>query len=112
VAMHSMVFELKWLTEIVADYNNNLFLAEKYRVVAKSERVYNTQTWKIEQRSCYSFEKDIRDFLSCIKDPILYKVERGREYAPVCSKNDSYCFPMAVGHFSQRLRAELESELS
>ena len=45
--MNSMVFELKWLVEIVTDYNNNLFLAEKYRVLAKTEKVYNTKTWKL-----------------------------------------------------------------
>lgn len=36
VGINSMIFEFKWLTEIVSDYNNNLFLAQKYRVIAKS----------------------------------------------------------------------------
>lgn len=107
--MNSMVFELKWLVEIVTDYNNNLFLAEKYRVLAKTEKVYNTKTWKLELQNCFSFEKDIRDFLTCVDDPILFKVERGREYAPICSRNDSYCLHMAIDHFQSRLQAELES---
>lgn len=36
VGMNTMIFELKWLTEIVSDYNKSLFLAQKYRVIAKS----------------------------------------------------------------------------
>lgn len=71
-----MAFEFKSLTDIVTDYNNNLFLAEKYRVLAKTEQVYNINTWKLELRSCYSFEKDIRDFLGCVNDPMLFKVDR------------------------------------
>jgi hypothetical protein len=46
--------------------------------------------YKSEQRQCYSFEKDIRDVISCVKDPILYKVSRENDYAPVTTKTKGY----------------------
>ena len=36
-----MVFELQSLRQIIADYNHSLFLAEKYHVIGKIEKVYN-----------------------------------------------------------------------
>ena len=36
VGINSMIFEFKWLTDIVTDYNNSLFLAQKYRVIVKA----------------------------------------------------------------------------
>ena len=47
VGINSMIFEFKWLTDIVTDYNNSLFLAQKYRVIVKAEKVYNIKTWKL-----------------------------------------------------------------
>jgi hypothetical protein len=76
VAINSMVFELQSLTQIIADYNTSLFLAEKYHVIAKSEKIYNVQLFKGELRCCYSFEKDLRDIISCVEAPVLYKVCR------------------------------------
>lgn len=81
-------------------------------MLAKIEKVFNIKTNKIESRSCYSFEKDIRDLVSCVADPILFKVSREKEYAPIISKSDKYCLPMALNYFSQRLRIELDVELS
>lgn len=108
VAVNSMIFELACLTDLVADYNHSLFLAEKYRVIAKPEKVFNITTNRSEQRACYSFEKDIRDLISCVAEPILFKVAREEQYAPICSKSDKYCLPMALNYFGQRLRRELE----
>lgn len=43
-----MAFELSSLMKIIADYNNNLFLAEKYHVIQKEEQVYNFRFFKSE----------------------------------------------------------------
>ena len=50
-----MVFDLASLLGIISDYNNSLFLAEKYHVIQKEEIVYNFRIYKPEQRLCYSF---------------------------------------------------------
>jgi hypothetical protein len=41
-----MVFEFDSLTKLIADYNTNLFLAEKYHVVAKDEKVFDFKSGK------------------------------------------------------------------
>jgi hypothetical protein len=53
-----------------------LFLAEKYHVVQKHEQTYNFRLFKTEIKECVSFEKDIRDIVSCVENPLLYKVSR------------------------------------
>lgn len=45
-----MAFELSSLLSIITDYNNNLFLAEKYHVIRKEEQVYNFRIYKSEPR--------------------------------------------------------------
>ena len=50
-----MVFELESLTQTIADYNKCLFLAEKYHVIAKMEKLYNIKFFKEEMQMCYSF---------------------------------------------------------
>jgi hypothetical protein len=37
IAINSMAFELNSLLNIITDYNNSLFLAEKYHVIQKEE---------------------------------------------------------------------------
>ena len=97
--MNSLVVEFDWLTEIVSDYNSNLFLAEKYHVLSKVERVHNIKMWKTEKRLCYSFEKDIRDLVGCVNDPILFRVSRSEQYAPIWTRDGQYCLDSAVNHF-------------
>jgi hypothetical protein len=55
IATNSMVFELASLVEVISDYNNSLFLAEKYHVIQKEETVYNFRLYRSELRLCYSF---------------------------------------------------------
>jgi hypothetical protein len=107
-----MVFELQSLRQIIADYNHNLFLAEKYHVIGKVERAYNFGMARSEQRMCYSFEKDLRDIISCQDNHVLYKVSRTREYAPICSKKERYCLHIALNYFGLRLQEELDHELT
>ena len=55
IATNSMVFDLASLVGVISDYNNSLFLAEKYHVIQKEEVVYNFRIYRPEQRLCYSF---------------------------------------------------------
>lgn len=103
-----MVFELASLRQILQDYNKSLFLAEKYRVIAKEEKIYNIRCFREEVRVCYSFEKDIRDIIACVERPLLFKVSRRRSYVPICSRSKEYSFAEAVSHFEQQIREELE----
>ena len=100
-----MAFELSSLLSIITDYNNNLFLAEKYHVIRKEEQVYNFRIYKSEPRECYSFEKDIRDIVSCIPDTVLYRVSRRDEYAPVMTRNKGYALNEALNFYQLRLEA-------
>ncbi len=102
-----MAFELAALVKIIADYNNSLFLAEKYHVIHKEEQVYNFRFFKTEPSECYSFEKDLRDVISCVKDPLLYKVPRKDQYVPILTKNKGYALSEAQTFYQERLEAEL-----
>jgi hypothetical protein len=46
IATNSMVFDLAYLVDIISDYNNNLFLAERYHVIQKEEVVYNFRLYR------------------------------------------------------------------
>jgi hypothetical protein len=107
IATNSMVFDLAYLVDIISDYNNNLFLAEHYHVIQKEEVVYNFRLYKPEQRLCFSFEKDIRDVISCVPDPLLYKVKRQTSYAPVMTRNKGYALNEALNFYRERLEKEL-----
>lgn len=91
-----MVFSLPSLRETMQDYRSSLFLAEKYHVMAKEEKVYNVQMYQLEQQLCYSFEKDLRDIISCSDDHLLLKVARRKSYVPICSRTRQYAISEAV----------------
>ena len=78
-----MVFSLPSLRETMQDYRSSLFLAEKYHVMAKEEKVYNVQMYQLEQQLCYSFEKDLRDKRR------EEKARKDRESAPPASTSQS-----------------------
>ena len=108
VATNSMVFRMSSLVEIIEDYQSTLFLAAKYHVIAKDEQVYNPRLYHVEMRSCFSFEKDLRDIIACIDQPLMLKVDRLKEYVPIISQSKEYSFEAAVAHYQARLEKDLQ----
>lgn len=105
--MNSLVFELETLRRLVEDYASSISLAQHYQQVELTEQVSNFEADRVEPRKCFNFEKDIRYLTTCVKDPLLYKVVRGSDFAPICSRDGEYSFKEAVGHYKGRLEKEL-----
>ena len=108
VATNSMIFRLSSLVELIEDYKTTLFMAAKYHVIDKHERVYNPRFYHVESKPCYSFEKDLRDIITCIEKPLLLKVDRLEHFAPIVSKSKEYSLDAAVAHYENRLERELQ----
>ena len=45
----------------------------------------------------------MRDVISCVDDPILYKVNRTKEYAPIITRNNSYSISEAMNYYRPKL---------
>ena len=45
----------------------------------------------------------MRDVISCVDDPILYKVNRTKEYAPIITKSSSYSLYEALNYYRPKL---------
>jgi hypothetical protein len=77
---------------VIKDYASNISLAANYQELKVEAEVFDFYKNQANVDTCFNFEKDIRYLVTFIKDPLLYRVHRPDEFAPIMSKNKEYSF--------------------
>jgi hypothetical protein len=86
IAMNSFVVQLDTLKGVVETLQRELTSAEKYSLIRKQEPFYNYARSQTDRREGFSFERDIRGYISCIEGPLLLEVSREQSFMPVVSR--------------------------
>lgn len=88
--MNSFVVNFSKLEQIVERCQKELTSPLLYSLIVRTDPTYNYSTNAVEPKVCYSFERDIRHYVSMVQDPLLIEVPRQEQYMPVITKTGEY----------------------